>query len=68
MRRSTYLRLGAIGMILLSSLSVGAIQVKAAQTCPKRGVDYINPICQVGCPDGSGYCSAQGFCQCGNLP
>jgi hypothetical protein len=67
MRRSTYLRLGALGIILLSSLGLGASQVQA-QTCPKRGVDYINPLCQVGCPNGSGYCSAQGFCQCGEIP
>ena len=73
-RSLSYLRRGLLGITFVGSLGFGATQAFArsddgpsVKFCPATGEDYPYSICSQGC-DGRGYCSADGYCVCGDLP
>ena len=71
--RMKYLMQAVFALVIAVSLSFGAKQVFASEgavlrTCPATGEDYPHSPCATGCPGGRGYCSAYGYCQCGDLP
>jgi hypothetical protein len=70
-RSSLYLRRGFLGLAFVSALGLITTQVSAQpwyQTCPARGYDYPDVLCAYGCDVGRGYCTASGYCACGDLP
>lgn len=71
--RMAYLIQAVFAVLVAAALSFGASRAMAsegvaARTCPIKGYDYPYAPCATGCPSGRGYCSANGYCQCGDLP
>lgn len=68
-RSWNYIRWGLVGIVFVSSLSLGANSAdgQTYRTCPKTGYDYAYSPCAIGC-DGGGYCTSRGYCSCGDIP
>jgi hypothetical protein len=65
------LRRVLLGINTVGTLGFGATQVLAtpaevrATSCPySANGPYFYEPCQLACPDGFGYCSGNGYCEC----
>lgn len=74
-RLSHHVLRGLMALAFVGSFGFGATQALAAPeaaatvaTCPVKGYDYYYASCAYNCPLRKGYCSAEGYCQCGDLP
>ena len=71
--RLAHLIYAVFAMVVAVSLSFGANRAFASapaepETCLAMGYDYAAWECGYSCPGGIGYCSAGGFCRCGQIP
>ena len=71
--RLAYLVHAVYALVVAGSLSFGASRAFASEevalrTCPAKGYEYAYASCGIGCPNGRGYCDANGTCRCGDIP
>lgn len=73
-RSLSYLRRGLLSIAFVGSLGFGVTQAFATPDygrrifCPMAAGPYPYVQCQLGCPDGKGYCAEDGNCICGEMP
>ena len=71
MLSSNKLRRGFLGLVFVGALGIINSQWSDGPwypTCPAEGYDYPYYLCSYGCGVGGGYCTAQGYCRCGQIP
>lgn len=72
--RLAYLIQAVFAVLIAAGLSFGASRAVASQpaaavgSCPAEGYDYPYYPCGQGCYRNIGYCSADGYCRCGQVP
>ncbi len=75
-RSLSFVRRGLLGIAVAGTLAFGTTQALASPqagsappACPidPEGPYYSGP-CGQGCPDGIGYCTMKGYCECGYIP
>lgn len=73
MIRTAHLIQAVLTVIVAGALSFGATRALASESgppvyCPATGYDYIDTYCGSHCRDNIGYCGADGYCRCGQIP